>query len=113
MSVWQQGIEIVKAVYKLSQMLPDTEKYCLRDQMQRSAVSIPSNIAEGCGRGSNPEFKRFLHIAIGSSFELSTQLLLIQELGLVDPKEVKPIIEALDIEQKRINKLIILLKANG
>jgi len=112
LKIWEEGIVIVKQVYELSKLLPDEEKYGLRSQICRSSVSIPSNIAEGCSRNSDIEFKRFLEIAIGSSFELETQLLIIQELLMVSLKEVKPIIDRLNIEQKMINNLISKLKAN-
>ncbi len=67
--IWEEGIAIVTQVYKLSKSLPSEEKYGLRSQICRSAVSIPSNIAEGCSRNSETDFKRFLEIALGSSFE--------------------------------------------
>ena len=110
--IWQEGIEIVKAIYQLSRSLPEQEKYGLKSQICRSAVSIPSNIAEGCGRSSELEFKRFLEIAIGSSFELETQLLIIEHLQLAELDKIHPIVEALMVEQKRINTLIKKLRAN-
>ena len=79
LTVWKSGMDIVKKVYILANLLPDTEMYGLKTQMQRAAISIPSNIAEGCSRHSDVEFKRFLEIAIGSSFELETQLILCEE----------------------------------
>jgi four helix bundle protein len=63
------------------------EKYGLRSQISRSAVSIPSNIAEGCSRSSQIDFKRFLEIALGSSYELETQLIIIEELSLISKKK--------------------------
>jgi len=111
--IWEEGIAIVKQVYNLSNSLPAEEKYGLRSQICRSAVSIPSNIAEGCSRNSETDFKRFLEIALGSSFELETQLYLIHELGFVPKNEVKSIIEFLHIEQKMINTLVSKLKANS
>ncbi len=75
LNIWQGGIAIVKQVYRLAESLPVEEKYGLRSQICRSAVSIPSNIAEGCSRSSQIDFKRFLEIALGSSFELETQLI--------------------------------------
>ncbi len=80
LKIWQLGLEIAKSVYRLSLLLPSTEKYGLTQQIQRAAVSLPSNIAEGSGRGTDKEFNHFLNIAIGSSFELETQLLLVQDL---------------------------------
>lgn len=77
LTVWQKGMNLVKEVYFLGKYLPNNEKFGLYSQMTRAAVSIPSNIAEGCGRQSDKEFKRFLEIALGSAYELETQLLLV------------------------------------
>ena len=70
LTIWQKGIEITKRIYELSKQLPRNEEYGLVSQIKRSAVSIPSNIAEGASRKSNKDFARFLEIAIGSTFEL-------------------------------------------
>lgn len=78
--VWQQAIELVIEIYKLTQKLPDTEKYALSSQMRRSAVSIPSNIAEGRSRSTRKDFINFLRIALGSSAELETQLIIAEKL---------------------------------
>ena len=75
LNIWQEGIAIVKQIYRLAEWLPVEEKYGLKSQICRSAVSILSNITEGCSRNSQIDFKRFLEIALGSSFELETQLL--------------------------------------
>jgi four helix bundle protein len=106
LNIWQQGIQIVKEVYLLSDLLPKEEKFGLRSQICRAAVSIPSNIAEGCSRESEIDFKRFLEIAIGSAYELETQLTIIQDLKLTSEDEIKILIDLLDVEQKMINTLI-------
>jgi len=72
---WELGMEIIGLVYKLLEKLPSSEKYGLRSQISRSAISMPSNIAEGCSRSSNKDTARFFEIAIGSAFELETQIL--------------------------------------
>ncbi len=72
LNIWKGGIASVKQVCRLAEFLPLEEKYGLRSQICRSAVSIPSNIAEGCSRSSQIDFKRFLEMALGSSFELET-----------------------------------------
>lgn len=82
--VWQKSYELVKVVYGISEKLPEKEAYGLRSQMQRSAVSIPSNIAEGFGRRTPKDFKQFLYIAFGSVAELETQLLLCKDLYKVE-----------------------------
>jgi len=110
LKIWEQGIEIVKEVYKLSQKLPSEEKFGLKSQITRAAVSIPSNIAEGSSRNSEVEFKRFLEIAMGSLFELETQLIIVQELNLINSEELKNIFELIEKEEKMINGLINTIK---
>ena len=72
--VWQKSMELVDEIYRLTNLLPKEELYCLSDQMRRAAISIPSNIAEGHGRQTSKEFKQFLSISKGSVCELETQL---------------------------------------
>lgn len=88
LNVWKESIQLVKLVYQLISTFPSFEKYSLSDQMRRSAISIPSNIAEGCGRGSNKDLYRFLDIASGSIAELETQVILAKELGYVDDASI-------------------------
>jgi len=101
------------------ELLPVEEKFGLRSQMCRAVVSIPSNIAEGCARGSESDYKRFLEMALGSSFELETQLLLTRELNLAPNDTVDNLMSSLTQEQKMINSLITKIvmhrhpKANG
>ena len=78
---WQKAMLLAKTVYGVQKQLPKEEVYGLGDQIRRAVVSIPSNIAEGFGRGSDAEFKRFLAIARGSLFEVKTQLQLAESLG--------------------------------
>ena len=68
LDIWKKGIEMVKDIYQITGVFPDSERFGLISQMQRASVSLPSNIAEGCSRNSEVEFKRFLEIAIGSLF---------------------------------------------
>ena len=108
--IWEQGILLVKEIYKIAQKLPSDEKFGLKSQITRAAVSIPSNIAEGSSRNSEVEFKRFLEIAIGSLFELETQLIIIKELELIKSQELKIIFELLEKEGRMINGLINTIK---
>ena len=78
---WQRAIQLVKEVYRLTSTFPDTERYGLTAQMRRSAVSAPSNIAEGAARNGKAEFLHFLGIARGSLSELDTQRVIARELG--------------------------------
>ena len=86
--VWQEGMNIVELVYQITSTFPSSEKFGLISQMQRCAVSIPSNIAEGAARGSDKEFARFLKIARGSLSELETQLLISERLGFITNADV-------------------------
>ncbi len=80
---WQKAMQLAKTVYTVTRTMPDDEKFGLTAQMRRAAVAIPSNIAEGYGRQSLPDYLRFLKIARGSLMELQTQLLLIETLALI------------------------------
>ena len=86
--VWKKSYKLVSEVYKLTRAFPKDEMYGLSQQMRRSAVSIPSNIAEGYGRQFNKEYKQFLSIAYGSRCELETQYLLSVDLGYTEKNEV-------------------------
>lgn len=115
LTIWKDSMTIVKFVYEFSNYLPINEKYGLRSQICRASVSIPSNIAEGCSRTSQIEFKRFLEIALGSSFELETQLIIIQDLNLIKGKiiDFDTLYNQLHTLQKRINSLINKIKSNS
>ena len=99
---WQKSIELAKQIYFCCQNISSDEKFGLISQMKRSAVSIPSNIAEGSGRNNNKEFNHFLAIALGSAFELQTQLILSKELNLLSEDSVQKIISDLIEIQKMI-----------
>jgi four helix bundle protein len=101
-------MKLTESIYELTKKLPPNEQYGLCSQMQRSAVSIPSNIAEGSRRSTKNDFCYFLRIASGSTAELETQLLLTQNIYSV---KVEPLIEQLIEIQKMIAVLIIRLKS--
>lgn len=84
--VWQKSFELTEVIYNLSTKLPASEKFGLASQMQRSAASIPSNIAEGCSRNNRGEYLQFIGIARGSAAELETQLLLAEKIYSIDVK---------------------------
>ncbi len=88
LKVWQESMELVIQIYKISEGFPDHEIYGLSSQIRRAAVSIPSNIAEGAGRKSNKEFMRFLYISLGSLSEVETQLEISQRLGYINDNEI-------------------------
>ena len=103
LKIWQKGMDIVVDIYKLTKFLPHEEKIDLRSQMTRAAVSIPSNIAEGCSRSSQKDFKRFLEVSLGSAFELETQLLICQRLNFIEENSINIMLKTLHEEQKMIN----------
>lgn len=86
--VWQRSIQLAVAIYKLTRAFPREEMYGITSQMRRTAVSIPSNIAEGQGRLSTGEFRQFLGIARGSNFELQTQIEIARALGIGEAKQI-------------------------
>jgi four helix bundle protein len=87
LKIWQESMNLVKQVYALTTELPANEKFGLISQIQRCAISIPSNIAEGSGRSSEKEFLHFLNISISSSYELETQLILLDELYKINTQK--------------------------
>ncbi len=110
LEVWQKGMNIATGVYRVAALLPADEKFGLKAQLQRAAVSIPSNIAEGCSRDSEREFKRFLEIAIGSAYELETQLTISLHLNLIPKGILDPILSTVAQEQKMLNSFISKIK---
>jgi four helix bundle protein len=82
--VWQRAMDLTQLVYGLTEAFPRSELYGLTSQMRRSAVSIPSNIAEGAGRSTKRDFAHFIVIARGSNYELETQILIAERLGYIN-----------------------------
>jgi len=107
--IWQKSIEVVKDIYILTKKFPKEELYGLTSQMRRSAVSIPSNIAEGFRRYHNKEYKQFLYIALGSCAELETQIIIANELDYINETNKTELIEMIKyicrMTVKLINKL--------
>ncbi len=99
LKIWKDSILVVKSIYLLTAELPDDEKFGLKSQIQRCAVSVPSNIAEGSGRTTSKDFRNFLNISLSSSYELETQLIIINELFKI---EIVEIIEKLHEVQRMI-----------
>jgi four helix bundle protein len=108
LKIWQRSRVLVKEIYQLTETFPGNQQYGLTSQMQRAAISIPSNIAEGAGRNSIKEFMRFLDIANGSAFELETQLFLSNDLGYTDVNQIENII----LELKEIQKMIFRFRSS-
>jgi four helix bundle protein len=89
LNVWRKSYQLCLDVYKATRHFPKEEVYGLASQIKRAAVSIPSNIAEGYGRKTTPDYLRSLYIAYGSSFELETQILLSGDLGYIQDKQLE------------------------
>lgn len=111
LKIWQVAIELVKDIYHLTKSFPQEEKFGLISQIQRSAISIPSNIAEGSGRGSDKDFIRFLDIAVGSAFELETQLIISAEIKYTNQTEIHNILDNLKNLQNMFHGLRVKLKS--
>ena len=101
--VWERAHRFVLEIYKITSTFPKDELYGLTSQMRRAAVSIPSNIAEGCGRDTQAELARFVHIAGGSASEVEYQLILAHDLGYIND-EVYPKLDSEINEIKRMLK---------
>ncbi len=109
---WQKSIALAKTVYQLTADYPSDERFGLVNQMRRCSVSIPSNIAEGYGRGTDNELVHFLYISLGSSNELDTQLTISFELSFIDKEKYKEI-EQLNHEVNKMLSSLIYRRKNG
>lgn len=106
MHIWNQGMDLAVDAYKILKQFPREEEYGMKSQIRKAAVSIPSNIAEGCSRSSQKEFKHYLEISLGSAFEVENDFILAQRLEMISEKELNGFLEKLHIEQKQINALV-------
>ena len=109
--VWQDAIKLAKTVYKLTEKFPKHEVYALADQIRRAVVSVPLNIAEGQARKAPGDFRRFLHIALGSLAEVDTQLILAQEFGYLTKEDVDSMDTQIQELRKKLYALINSLPA--
>jgi four helix bundle protein len=110
--VWKKSMDLVTLVYRFTSRFPKEEIYGLISQMRRSAVSIPSNIAEGHGRNSDKELVRFLFISLGSSSELETQLIISKNLDFISDKDYETAL-LLNEEVRKMLVALIRNKNNG
>jgi four helix bundle protein len=106
LKIWSKAMDVAEKTYLLSANFPPEEKYGLTSQIRRSAISVPSNIAEGAGRNTKGEFKNFLGVASGSSYELFTQLILSYRLNLVEEGMVQPLLKEV-VEVQKMNYALI------
>lgn len=108
--VWQKSINLVTMIYEVTRCLPDEERFGLTSQIRRSAISIPSNIAEGYGRGSTKSYLQFLSIARGSLFELETQIHIAKGLQFLSEENSSSITKLISEIGRMINSLMIKIK---
>ena len=111
LEIWQEAVNVAVISLRLIKEFPQEDKFIIGKQIQRSAISIPSNIAEGCSRNTKKEFIRFLNIALGSAFELETQFLIAKEMVIISSDDHKDLYERLNILQRRINAFRSAIKA--
>jgi four helix bundle protein len=98
LKVWQRSVDLAVEVYKATQNFPVEERYSITSQIRRSAVSVPSNVAEGAGRNTNNDFHHFLSISNGSSNELETQLIIANRLNILNASNLEQL-------SKQINEI--------
>ncbi len=113
LEVWRIAHALALAIYKASRAFPREELYGLTSQMRRCCVSIPANISEGCGRQSDAEFKRFLHIAMGSACELEYLLVLTRELTLLSASVGDDLMAQATRVKRMLTSLIQTLRADS
>jgi four helix bundle protein len=102
LEIWKRSHAAAIQIYEVTKSFPSTEKFGLTSQIRRAAVSIPSNIAEGCGHGSNKEFSRYLQIAAASTSELQYQLILAKDLGYLQQNQYREIANIVEEVKKMI-----------
>jgi len=108
--IWQKGFQIAIKSIQVVSVFPKEEKYGMSSQITRAAVSISSNIAEGSSRSSMKDYNRFLEIALGSTFELETQLLIAEAVNFGDKEKRDELLKDIDEEQKMIMSFMSKLK---
>jgi four helix bundle protein len=110
LSILVNAMSLVKDVYLLTSNFPKEEKFGLISQINRCSISIPSNIAEGSSRSSNKEFSHFIKIALGSLFELETQIILSSDFKMINDQDSNIILDKITTLQKMINGFLTTLK---
>ena len=112
LKVWERAHQLVLAIYKATANFPKEELYGLTSQVRRAGLSIPANIAEGCGRNTDADFARFLQIAMGSACEAEYELLLCLDLGFVPQEEHKKLQELLEEVKRMLAGLLKTLRTS-
>jgi len=113
LEIWKRGICLTEDIYAITKSFPKEEIYCLTGQIRKSAISVPSNIAEGFARSNKNEFKQFLHYSLGSCAEATTQIIIASRLKYVTEKQADELVDKINILSKMIMSLIKKLKAGN
>lgn len=106
LNVWEEAHKLTLEIYKMTKEFPKEELFGLTSQMRRASISIASNIAEGCGRGSNKEYAQFIQIALGSAYEIDYQLLLAKDLGYINAEKYDGLNERADKTKRQLAALL-------
>lgn len=106
LKIWQKGIKIAASAIKITSGFPEKEKFGLSMQISKAAISIPANIAEGSGRGSEKDYRNFLHYSLGSAFELETHIVIALEVCYGDAELLKNCLAEVHEEQKMLSAFI-------
>ena len=110
LNIWVNSMSLAKDVYLITSGFPKEEKYGLVSQINRCCISVPSNIAEGSSRSSNKEFSHFIKIALGSLFELETQIILSNEFKIIKDEDSSIVLDKIATLQKMLNGFLTTLK---
>ena len=110
LAVWREAHQLVLSVYMSTASFPSVEQFGITRQMRRSAASIATNFAEGCGRGSDADFARFIQMGLGSASELEYQILLTTDLGYLPPRDSEQLTAPIKVIKKMATALLIKLR---
>jgi four helix bundle protein len=113
LEIWQRGIKLVEDIYKATDAFPEEEIYGLTSQIRKAAVSIPSNIAEGFARYFKKEYRQFLYVTLGSSAELTTQIVIASKLGYLKEKKAGELTDEIEQISKMTMSLIKKINATN
>jgi four helix bundle protein len=111
--IWQKAMEVVTEIYRAVEQFPAEERYGLRSQVTRSAVSIAANIAEGSAKSSQKEYRYFIEIALGSSYELETHKLIVEKMNWVGGQQLSRILNLSMEEQRMLSSFLDKLKVKA
>lgn len=108
LKVWQKAVDLAVRIYTVTKSFPTEEKFGLVSQMRRAGVSVPSNIAEGCAKSSPKSFVNSLEVSLGESFELETQIIISERVGILDPMLAKE----MESDLSEVQRMIMGLKTS-